>query len=136
MRNLSQEMLSRLERYPALPKRTPREKGTSKDSHACPMTHRMASCLLLHHTHAHTFPCPCFHQDARYTSWAWAISLHSGHVPYTEQREATEGPAEHNLLSLQGQPKSFTISSNPRRGWRRQHGVGRQPWTWSQKAWL
>lgn len=68
----------------------------------------MASCLLLHRPHAHGFPCPFLHHNTRYTPWTQVLSLHAGHVPHTEQREATEGPAGHDHLSLQGQPKSFT----------------------------
>ena len=58
-------------------------------------------------------------------------------LAHTPQRGTANGPAGHilNFLSLQGQPKSFAISSGPRIGWRRQHGVATQPWTWSQKTW-
>lgn len=87
-----------------------------------PVRHRVASCLLLpYHAHTHTVPCPCLslgHMVHLLGSGPKPALLP---LPHLEQRETSEGPAGHvhDLLSLQGQPKSLTISSDPGRGWRR-----------------
>lgn len=112
--------------HPALHRRTPEREGRLQDTHAWPMRRRMVSCLLLHHAHTHLFSCPYLSPGCT------TYFLGSGPKPtfwtlaHTPQREATDRPAGHNrnLLSLQGQPRSFAISSDPGRGWRRQQ------WWW------
>lgn len=55
---------------------------------------------------------PGFHQSTQWASYAKASLV----IRRREQYDTAEGPVEHihNLVSLQGQPKSLTISSDPR----------------------
>lgn len=113
-----------------------REKGASWDSSACPMDTAWPLVYSLCTTPMYTpLSMPMPSTRARGVPPGLRPCACTLAACHPEQSEVTKGPAGHihNFLSLQGHPKSLTISSDPREAGEGNVVLGRQPWTWSQR---